>query len=299
VRRLAREPEVAAAAGIRVGLFKLDGGNRQLFGVDPEAYAKAVHTETTSGNLTDLSSGGIAVREDVAKQHGWHVGDRVSMQFPVGGTQSEPIRAVYKDNQLNGPYLLAISDYQRFYPDQLDVVALVSAAPGVSAAQSRAAVDRVVADFPSVQVKDQAEYKQEQTNQINQILVLFYLLLALAVVIAFIGIINTLALSVLERVRELGLLRALGMTRGQLRSMIRWEAVIIAVLGAVLGLALGVFFGWAMSRALASQGFGEFSVPGGQLVLYVVLAGVAGILAAILPGRRAARVDVLRAIAAE
>src|SRR5262249_37761776 len=154
----------------------------------------------------------------------------------------------------------------------------------------------VTNDFPGVQVKDQAQYKEDQAGQINQILVLFYLLLALAVVIAFIGIINTLALSVLERIRELGLLRALGMTRGQLRSMIRWEAVIIAVLGATLGLVLGAFFGWTLVRALHSQGVTEFALPVGTLLAFVVLAAVAGVLAAVFPGRRAARIDMLQAI---
>ncbi|HEY3259047.1 MAG TPA: ABC transporter permease, partial [Pseudonocardiaceae bacterium] len=136
-------------------------------------------------------------------------------------------------------------------------------------------------------------------NQINQILVLFYLLLALAVVIAFIGIINTLALSVLERIRELGLLRAVGMTRRQLRAMIRWEAVIIAVLGAVLGLVVGTFFGWTLVRALHSQGITDFRLPVGTLLVFVAAAAVAGVLAAIFPGIRAARIDILRAITTE
>ncbi len=179
------------------------------------------------------------------------------------------------------------------------MIALVKAKPGVSPDASRAAVDRVIKDFPIVQVKDQAEYKQEQASQINRVLVLFYVLLALAVVIAVIGIINTLALSVLERVRELGLLRAVGMSRGQLRQMIRWEAVIIAVLGAVLGLAVGTFFGWTLVRALHSQGITEFALPVGTLLVFVVAAALAGVLAAVFPGRRAARIDILRAITTE
>jgi ABC-type antimicrobial peptide transport system permease subunit len=211
--------------------------------------------------LLNVASGGVAIRKDVAKQHGWKVGDTVAMEFPIGGTQPEPIKAIYEDNQLNGGYLLALADYQRHYLDQVDQVALVKAKPGVSPDASRAAVDGVVKDFPVVQVKDQAEHKNEQSSQINRVLVLFYVLLALAVVIAVIGIINTLALSVLERVRELGLLRAVGMTRGQLRQMIRWEAVIIAVLGAVLGLVVGTFFGWTLVRALHSQGITEFALP--------------------------------------
>ena len=299
VSRLSAQPELEAVVGIRVNVFKLDGKTESVFGVAPEAYQRTVRTEVSSGSLSDLSGGGIAVRDDVAKDHGWKVGDVVPMAFPIGGTANETIRAIYGNNQINGSYLLALTDYEKHYADQLDAIALVKAKSSVSTDQARAAVDRVVADFESVQVKDQAEYKRQQADQINQVLVLFYVLLALAVIIAIIGIINTLALSVLERIRELGLLRALGMTRRQLRAMVRGEAVIIAVLGAVLGLAVGVFFGWALVRALKDQGITEFVVPFGSLLGFVIAAALAGVLAAVFPGRRAARIDVLRAITSE
>jgi len=299
VTRLAKQPEIASAAGVRFGVAKLDGADQQLAGIDPIAYNAAVRTETTAGRLSDLANGGLAVREDMANQHGWHVGDNVAFTFPVGGTAQVPIKAIYKDNQINGKILLSLANYERYYADQVDLIALVNAGPGVSAAASRAAVERVVADFPIVQVKDQAEYKEEQSSRINQLLVLFYLLLFLSVIIAFIGIINTLALSVMERIRELGLLRALGMTRAQLRAMIRWEAVIITVLGAVLGLVVGTFFGWTLVRALHSQGITTFRLPVGSLIVFVVLAAIAGVVAAIFPGIRAARIDILRAITTE
>ncbi len=300
VKQLTEQSNLESATGIRIGVFKLDDGKaQQLTGIDPVGYDKTVNTETISGSLTDLSSGGIAVRKDIAEQHDWKVGDRVAMQFPVGGTEREQIKAIYEDNQLNGTYLLALSDYQRHYSDQLDIIALVKAKSGVPASESRATIDKILAGFPNVSVKDQAEYKQEQSSQINQVLALFYLLLALAVVIALIGIVNTLALSVLERVRELGLLRALGMTKGQLRAMIRWEAIIIAVLGAVLGLVVGIFFGWTVVRALHAQGITEFAVPYVTLVVFVIAAALAGVLAAIFPGRRASKVDMLRAITSE
>ncbi len=299
VTRLAQQPEVASATGVRINVFKLDGQTQPVAGVDPAGYAATVRTDTTDGRLSDLSGGGVAVREDTARDHGWKVGDSIAMEFPVGGTQSEQIRAVYENNQINGPYLLGLAEYERHYADQLDIVALVKAKPDVTPDASRAAVDRVVADFPSVQVKDQAEYKQQQSKQINQVLLLFYVLLALAVVIAIIGIINTLALSVLERIRELGLLRAVGMTKRQLRAMIRWESVIIAVLGAVLGLAIGTFFGWTLVRGLNNQGITEFQLPVGTLLGFVAAAALAGVLAAVFPGRRAARIDMLRAITTE
>lgn len=299
IQRIRQQPEIEAATGIRFGVFKLDGKTEQLQGIDPASFTRTVRTDTTAGSLADLTSGEIAVRKDTAKAHHWKVGDTITMVFPVGGSQQERIAAIYEDNHLNGQYLLTLDDYQRHYTDQLDQIGLVKAKASASPDASRAAVERVTNDFPVVQVKDQAEFKRQQANQINQILVLFYGLLALAVIIAVIGIINTLALSVLERVRELGLLRAIGMTRAQLRRMIRWEAVIVAVLGAVLGLVVGIFFGWAMVRALRAQGITEFTLPVGSLLGFVLAAAVAGILAAIFPGRRAAKIDMLRAITTE
>jgi putative ABC transport system permease protein len=297
--RLADQPELAAVVGVRLGAFKLDGATKQLIGIDPAAYDRVVKTEVLSGSIADLQSGGLAVKEDVAEANGWTVGERVALQFPRGGTQQVTVKAIYKDNSVNGDYLLSLADYERFYADQADSQILVQAAPGTTPAASRAAIDRVLVDFPNVTVRDQAEYKAETARQIDQVVNLFYALLALAVVIALFGIVNTLGLSIFERIRELGLLRAIGATRRQVRSMIRWEAVIIAVLGAVLGLAVGVFFGWTIVRALRSVGITEFALPGGQLVIFVVFAALAGILAAVLPGRRAARIDMLRAITTE
>jgi putative ABC transport system permease protein len=298
-KQLADVPELQAVTSIRSGGWKLNGQGQTLSAVDPAAYNELVRTETTSGSIAALQSGGVAVQDDVAKDHGWRVGSVIPMEFPRNGVQQEPVKAIYKDNQLNGQYLLSLADYQKGYSDQIDSLVVAKIKPGVAPATARAAVEQVAAGFPNVRVQDQTQYKANTGRQLDQLLNLVRGLLLFAIVIALFGIVNTLALSVYERVRELGLLRAVGATRRQVRSMIRWEAVIIAVLGAVLGLALGIFFGWAMSRALSSQGFSEFSIPGGQLVLYVVLAGVAGILAAILPGRRAARVDMLRAITTE
>ncbi|HZA83292.1 MAG TPA: FtsX-like permease family protein, partial [Actinomycetes bacterium] len=297
--RLAEQPQLAAVAGVRFGPWKLDGAGKTLQAIDPAAYQQVVRTEVTAGSLDDLASGGLAVKDTVARANGWTVGERVPMEFPRTGLQQVPVKAIYKDNTLNGDYMLALADYERNYSDQADSQILIKAAPGVAPADSRAAVDRVMADFPNVTVRDQAQFRDEQARQIDQIINLFYSLLGLAILIALFGIVNTLGLSIFERIRELGLLRAVGATRRQLRSMIRWEAVIIAVLGAVLGLAVGVFFGWTIVRSLSSQGISEFTLPGGQLVLFVVAAGLAGILAAVLPGRRAAKVDVLRAIATE
>jgi putative ABC transport system permease protein len=149
-------------------------------------------------------------------------------------------------------------------------------------------------------VQDQAQFRDSQASQVNALLGLVTaLFLLLATMIALFGIVNSLVLSIFERTREIGLLRAIGMQRRQVRAMIRSEAVIIAVFGAVLGLVIGVFFGWAMVMALKDQGITQLSIPGGQLVFYVLLAGLAGVIAAIWPARRASKLNVLEAITTE
>jgi len=178
----------------------------------------------------------------------------------------------------------------------VDNILYVNRAPGVDPAAVTAGIDSVLADLPTVTLKDRAAYTAEERSLHDQLLGIVYALLGLAIIIAVLGIVNTLALSVIERTREVGLLRAVGMSRRQLRSMIRLESVAIAVLGAVLGIGLGLAFGISLQHALAGQGIPVLSIPGLELGGFVVLAALAGVLAAIIPARRAARMDVLRAI---
>jgi putative ABC transport system permease protein len=153
--------------------------------------------------------------------------------------------------------------------------------------------------YPTAKIKDNAQYKADQKKQVNQVLGLFYVLLLLAAIIAFIGITNTMTLSIYERTRELGLLRAVGESRRQVRSMIRWEAVIIALLGTLLGVVIALFFGWAVIEALKDEGFSTFSPALIPLAVIVVSAGFAAVFVAILPARRAARLNILDAISHE
>ena len=170
---------------------------------------------------------------------------------------------------------------------------------GVTDEAARAAVTSVTDQFPSAKVQDQIEFKNEIVSQIGQALNILYALLALAILIALIGIANTLALSVLERTREIGLMRAVGMTRRQVRKMVRWESVIVALLGTFLGLVIGIAFGWALVQAIEEYGVNTFSIPVGRMVTIVLVAFVAGILAAIGPARRASRLNIIRAISSE
>ncbi|HVE27387.1 MAG TPA: FtsX-like permease family protein, partial [Sporichthya sp.] len=183
------------------------------------------------------------------------------------------------------------------FADQVDWEVLVQKAPGISAEALRAAVTSVTAATPGIDVLTADEYVERVTAPMDQLLALVYALLSLAILIALLGIANTLALSIHERVHEIGLLRAVGMTRRQLRTAIHWESAIVALQGTLLGLGLGVFLGWALVQALSEQGITTFDVPWGSMAIIAIAAIVAGVVAGLLPARRAARLDVLRAVA--
>lgn len=294
--RLARQPELAAVSGLQTGEWRAAGQSRSIYAANPATVGQVLKLEVTAGDLSGLSRGEILVGEDELVDRNLAVGSTLPMTFARTGNQGLRIAGTYAKNQLLGTYLVSTATFDANFTDRLDFVVLAKARDGVAPAAARAAVERVTADFPNVELRDQAEFKQQQEDQVNQILGLITALLMLSIIIALFGIVNTLALSIFERTRELGLLRAVGMSRRQVRSMIRGESVIIAVLGAVLGLAVGVLFGYAIVGALDEEGIGTVVIPGGQLIGYVILAAIAGVVAAVFPARRAARLDVLAAI---
>jgi putative ABC transport system permease protein len=296
--RLARLPEVAAASGVRNGTAEIDGATADLVAVDAANYGRIVDLGVSSGRLQDLDADGIAVLDTVARARGWSVGEVVRVRFPETGDRRLTVAAIFgAKHQVGTSYLIGLPAHDANFTERLDGTVLVKRADGVSVATARAALERVTADYPTARVQDRADYKRAQSAEFDKELGLLYVLLGLAVLIALLGIANTLALSVFERTRELGLLRAIGMARRQVRAMVRWESVIIALFGTCLGLLIGLFFSWAMVRAVADQV--ALTVPAGQLALGALAAAVAGVLAAILPARRAARLDVLAAISTE
>jgi putative ABC transport system permease protein len=295
--RLKQTPGVTAVSGVRSGQFEVKGGVKMLTAVDPNLVNSLFDLEVSKGDIRNLGTGGIAVKDITARDNGWKIGSQISSRFAQTGTKTLTVEAIYKQTQVS-PYVISLDSFALNFPDQFDSQIYVKTAGGPKP-QVRQSLQAVMNDFPAGKLQDRAEFKQSQGNAINTFLNLVYVLLLFAIVIAVFGIANTLGLSIIERTHEIGLLRAVGMTRRQLRATIRWESVIVALLGAVLGLVIGVFFGWAMVTALRDQGIDQLSFAPLSLVLIIVIAGVFGVFAAILPARRAARLDVLRAVTTE
>jgi len=270
-----------------------------LQATDPQTAVELMKVSPISGSPNDLGRGSIGVYKDVAEQKGLKLGDPVPVAFKDSGIRSLRLALIYGENRQAGNYLLSTQAYEANFTNRLDSKVLVKRAPGVSAEAALTAVKQVAQAYPGAKVLDRAQFKVEQTKFLDQLLRLVYALLGLAILIALLGIANTLALSIFERTRELGLLRAVGMTKSQLRSAIRWESVIIALQGTVLGLLIGVFFGWALVSALSDEGISVFRIPYASLAIVVVLAAVAGMAAAVPPSRRAAKLNVLRAVVTE
>jgi putative ABC transport system permease protein len=227
------------------------------------------------------------------------MGDTVRLTFPAAGETDLEVVAVWQADQIQAEWLLTVAALEELSGVTDDTAIYLRLADEVDATVGRDAVEAVVEGFPQAQVLDQGELRQQAESGVNALLGLIFGLLGLAVIIALFGITNTLSLSVIERTRELGLLRAVGMSRSQVRRMVRWESVIIALFGTLLGAVVGIGFGWAVVRALAEDGLTSFAVPWVQIAMALVVAALAGVIAAIFPARRAARVDVLSAIAYE
>jgi putative ABC transport system permease protein len=308
-QRLNTLPRVAAASGERLGSMEILGQPYMIAAVDPRTAGRIFNVSPLQGSIGALGADGIAVYSGDAAKHHLKLGDPVSAVFRDTGAKTLRVALIYGDNQAapstspggKTSWFLGTPAYDaNFAAPHYDSQVFVTKAPGATTAAALAAVKAVTARYSvGATVQDQAAYKDAQTKPINQILALIYTLLALAIVIALIGIGNTLALSIFERTRELGVMRAVGMTRRQLRSTIRWESVIVALQGTLLGLLVGVFFGWALVRAQKDSGVSVFSLPYLTLIIMIILAGLAGVAAAILPSRRAAKLNVLRAIVTE
>ncbi|WP_147268635.1 ABC transporter permease [Sphaerisporangium album] len=293
-------PEVAVASRLRYGHWKDGAHTNALTAVDPVTLPRVTSLRMAAGDLNAISGGGVVLAERAARERHLALGDSLPMTFSRTGTQRLPVVGLLRDRDaqaLSTDYIISLDTYSRNYRENMDASVFVKVADGVSDAAAKKAITAKLADHPTAQLRDQAAAVAGRTMSIDQILGLVSVLLMLTILIALMGITNTLALSIIERTREIGLLRAVGMTRGQLRWMIRGEAVLIAVLAIVVGVGLGIAFAAGTVSALGSTAELALVVPAGRLVLVVAVATLAGLLAGMLPARRAAKLDVLTAIA--
>jgi putative ABC transport system permease protein len=269
---------------------------------DPRLDEVADITYTQGDSAAALAPGHLAVDRDFARDHGVRAGGTLHVEFQ-GGRRAELTVGALTDQDsaegfgTQGGLYFGLGTLQRYAPGGQDSALYVNAAPGTGDDDLRANLEEALDPYPQVQVRDLADYKQLVRDQIAVLLYLVYALLGLAIIIAVLGVVNTLALSVVERTREIGLLRAIGLARSQLRRMIRLESVVIAVFGAVLGLALGLVWGVCTHEVLALQGMTVLAIPWLTIVAVVVGSAVIGVVAALLPALRASRMNVLAAIA--
>src|SRR6266567_777877 len=292
---IARQPGVLAVTEVRqTGATVAGAANRTVDGVDPAAIGRFTDLGVTAGQAGSLSGGGIMVSSDIASGRGWKAGQEIQVQFGSYGVYRLRIVAIFANVGPLSGYLVGNTTLAADSGVRSDHVDLVRAP-----ASARRTIQAALAGYPGAQLLDQTGYIASQTSVLNSLLTLVTAMLILAIVIALLGVVNTLPLSISERTREIGLLRAIGMQRGQLRQMVAAESMIISVIGALLGTVLGLGLGAALAAALTRSQQATVAIPAGQLVIYVLATGAAGVLASIAPARRAARLDMLTAIAAE
>jgi putative ABC transport system permease protein len=292
-------PEVAAASAGGNAPVRAGDDDTLASTFDPATIESVVDVGVREGSLDGIGLTQVAVSSDYAEGHGLALGDTLPVTYADGVTDQMTVGAVYENEDLIGELILHRDAFRPHTAQPTDYAVMIALADGVSEADGERAVQAVADRFASPDVQTSEEYTQSVAGQIDQFLNVVYVLLILAIVIALMGIANTLSLSIHERTRELGLLRAVGQSRRQLRAMVRGEAFTVALFGTVGGVGLGMFLGWAMVEALAGEGFTSFAVPTGSLAVVLALGALVGVVAAVRPARRAARMDVLSAIAAE
>ncbi|CNF79433.1 ABC transporter [Mycobacterium tuberculosis] len=295
-QRIKDTPGVLAVSPTYDAKAEIDGKDVYYVAGDLPELAKAARLKLESG-AASTGPASIMVDEDTAKDRGWAVGTAVPVRFADGRTERLTLTGVYAKSDLIGPRLISGQAHLKHTVRPTVGILVVDAQK--ADASTMTALESAVRAYPNLEVTDQAKLKDDARKQVDGFVTFLTILLIMSVIIAAVGVVNTLALSVIERTREIGLLRAIGISRRQLRRMIRLESIMIAVFGAVLGMGIGVAFGAALQNALADQGLGVLAVPYGTLGVYLVVAAVIGVLAALWPAWRAGRMDVLTAISTE
>jgi putative ABC transport system permease protein len=297
-RDVATVPGVASVSAVKLLPAQVNGTSGALVAIDPETYAGMATLDFTAGSLADLGPGDMVVDEQAASGAHLAVGDTATVDVPTGSADYR-VAGLYRAAGAFSGFVVRSDGLDRLGVDVGDGFVYVKADADADLGKVQDAITAALAAYPTVQVQSQAEFKQQITSSVDQLLLVMVMLLSLAILIAVLGIVNTLVLSVVERTREIGMLRAVGALRRQIRSMIVLEALVIAVYGAVVGLVLGVWFAVALQRTLVDQGIEVLDIPWVGLLAFLVLAAVVGVLAALWPAFRAGRLNVLAAISTE
>ena len=295
-----RASSAETVTDVREEVANLAGSGKDITGIDPDRITSGYNFDWTNGSsdavLAEMGTDGAVLAETFADDKKLQVGDRFEVEAPGGKKAEFVVKGIYDPSPfypLLGSASIPLAEYEKLFEQNQNQFTFVDVRGEPS--EAKASVEEAVAAYPDARVQTRQEWIDKEDKEFQQFLSMLYVLLALSVIVSVFGIINTLVLSVFERTRELGMLRAVGMTRLQVRRMIRQESVITALIGAALGLPLGVFLAALLVRALSQFEVG-FKIPTGQLILFAVVAIVVGIVAALLPARRAARLNVLRAL---
>lgn len=299
-----RVPGVRTAVPLRTVRFALDGTVHTATAGDARQLTDHFRLRLLSGRVPD-GDHHIAAGRSVAASNGWRTGSTIAGRYQDGTRATFRITAIYAD--IKTPYPSSVPTLIIDLPDRPTTTVLgdsidrieVTVAPGADPVATRSALQAALAPWPNLDLKDREAVKDEASGNIDLALRLILVLLMLSVLIAALGIVNTLALAVVERTREIGMLRAVGLQRRQTRSMIKYEALVVSLLGGLTGLGLGVLFGAAVRDALASEGIDVLSIPYGRLAAYLLAAALVGILASVWPAHRAARTNILHAMTSQ
>ena len=294
--RVSVADEFDQVAAFRFGNIRVDGDEKQVFATNVDQLDGLIDPDVVSGDLADVGAGSLLLHEDPASDLGLSVGDPITIEFASTETTELVVGAIYSDALILGNWVIDIEVWDQFFSIDNDVFVAARIADGVEIPAAQQALDAITEDFPQVIVQDQAEFRASQESQVDFLLTIINTMLAFSLLIALLGIAITMTLAVFERTREIGLLRAVGMTRRQAWSMILGESVLVAVFGALLGLAVGLVFGYAAVSAIPESIVNTFAIPWGTLVASMIVSAIIGLIAGLFPAWRAGRMNVLDAI---
>ncbi|MFE2063680.1 ABC transporter permease [Streptomyces sp. NPDC059467] len=297
-KKVAATDGVTASSPLRNAPSRIDGGTEFLTGVDGSAIGRLTDLTVDSGSFK-VGGSDVVVDDDTAKSHGWKAGSVFTVHYEDGKAQRLTVAGVYEGNQMIRGIMLDNTTLTPHVTDPADMQVMVKTADGATAA-TKDRLEKALGSNPAIQVQDKQDLSDSIAQVFTLILNMVYGLLAMAVIVAVLGVINTLAMSVFERSQEIGMLRAIGLDRKAVKRMVRLESLVISLFGGVLGIGLGVFFGWAAGRLVgAKMPTYELVLPWTRMAVFLLLAGTVGILAALWPARRAAKLNMLSAIKSE